>query len=59
MLLLIVIMMLVSASFWLVFVPTLDRPIVRDVIERSQQTANRIFGALLILLGIRVAMMAR
>lgn len=52
-------MMLVSASFWLLFVYTLDRPIIRDVLERSQQTVNRIFGAVLILLGIRVASMSR
>jgi threonine/homoserine/homoserine lactone efflux protein len=49
----------VSASFWLLFVYTLDRPIIRDSIERSQQTVSRIFGALLILLGIRVATMSR
>jgi threonine/homoserine/homoserine lactone efflux protein len=52
-------MMLVSASFWLLFVYTLDRPIIRDVLERSQQTVNRIFGAVLILLGIRMASMSR
>ena len=58
-LLLIVIMMLVSASFWLVFVYTLDRPTIRAIAERSQRTVNRICGALLVLLGIRVASMAR
>jgi RhtB (resistance to homoserine/threonine) family protein len=55
MLLLIFTMMLVSASFWLVFVYTLDRPTIREFIERSQQTVNRIFGVLLILLGMRFA----
>ena len=55
MLLLIFSMMLVSASFWLFFVYTLDRPTIREFIERSQQTVNRIFGVLLILLGMRVA----
>jgi threonine/homoserine/homoserine lactone efflux protein len=59
MLLLIVSMMLVSASFWLCFVYTLDRPIVRQCIERSQETVHRIFGGLLILLGLRVASMRR
>jgi RhtB (resistance to homoserine/threonine) family protein len=59
MLLLILSMMLVSASFWLVFVYTLDRPTIRESIERSQQTVNRIFGGLLVLLGLRVASMSR
>jgi threonine/homoserine/homoserine lactone efflux protein len=48
-------MMLVSASFWLVFVCTLARPTIRGFINRSQQTVNRVFGVLLILLGMRVA----
>jgi len=59
MLLLIVSMMLVSASFWLVFVYTLDRPTIREFIERSQQTVNRIFGGLMVLLGMRLASMSR
>ena len=59
MLLLIFSMMLVSASFWLFFVYTLDRPTIRECMERSQQTVNRIFGALLLLLGMRVASMSR
>ena len=59
MLLLIVSMMLVSASFWLVFVYTLDRPTIRQLVERSQQAANRVFGVLLILFGVRVASMSR
>jgi RhtB (resistance to homoserine/threonine) family protein len=52
-------MMLMCALFWLFFVYTLDRPVVRDVIERSQQIVNRIFGAALVLLGMRVAAMER
>lgn len=52
-------MMLMCALFWLFFVYTLDRPVVRDVIERSQQIVNRIFGAALVLLGMRVATMER
>jgi RhtB (resistance to homoserine/threonine) family protein len=59
MLVLVLAMMTVSASFWLLFVYTLDLPIIRRSIERSQLTVNRIFGALLILLGIRVASMSR
>lgn len=55
MLVLIVIMMLVSASFWLVFVYTLDQPTLREFIERSQRAVNRIFGGLLLLLGLSVA----
>jgi len=52
-------MMLMCALFWLFFVYTLDRPVVREVIERSQQIVNRIFGAALVLLGMRVATMER
>jgi RhtB (resistance to homoserine/threonine) family protein len=58
-LLLIVTMMLVSASFWLFFVYTLDRRPIRSFIERSQRTVNRVLGALLILLGLRVASLSR
>jgi threonine/homoserine/homoserine lactone efflux protein len=56
---LILLMMLVSASFWACFVYTLDHRSFRDTVERSQQTVNRVFGALLILLGLRVASMSR
>ncbi len=59
MLVLIIGMMLVSASFWLFFVYTVDRPFIRNSIARSQQTVSRIFGALLVLLGLRVASMSR
>jgi RhtB (resistance to homoserine/threonine) family protein len=59
MLVLILSMMLVSASFWLLFVYTLDRPIIRDTIKRSQQIVSRILGALFVLLGLRVATMSR
>ena len=59
MLLLVSSMMAVSASFWLLFVYTLDRPAIRAHIERSQQRVNRMFGALLLLLGVRVALMQR
>jgi len=56
---LIITMMLVSASFWICFVYTLDRRAVRDVVERFQDTVNRVFGVVLILLGLRVASMSR
>jgi RhtB (resistance to homoserine/threonine) family protein len=59
MLLLIFIMMLISASFWLFFVYTLDRPAIREWIDRSQRTVNRISGGLLILFGVRLAFMRR
>ena len=55
MLVLIISMTLVSASFWLLFVYTLDRRTIRDFVERSQRTINRVFGVVLILLGTRVA----
>ncbi len=58
-LVLIISMMLVSASFWLFFVYTLDRPFIRNSIARSQRTVSRIFGTLLVLLGMRVASMSR
>ena len=54
-LLLVLVMMSVSASFWLLFVYTLDRPVIRRSVERSQLTVNRISGALLIFLGVKVA----
>jgi len=58
-LLLIAIMMAISASFWVFFVYTLDLRIVRNVLERGQRVVNRVFGGLLIFLGLRVAVMER
>ena len=52
-------MMLVSASFWLVFVYALDRQSIRDLIDRSQKTIDRLFGVVLCLLGLRVALASR
>ncbi len=52
---LVFVMMGVSTTFWVVFVCSLDRPSVRGVMERSQRTVNHIFGAVLILFGLRVA----
>jgi RhtB (resistance to homoserine/threonine) family protein len=59
MLVLVLTMMLVSASFWLLFVHTLDRPIIRGSLERSQHHVSKILGFLLVFLGIRVAAMSR
>lgn len=59
MVVLILSMMFVSASFWLLFVCTLDRPFLRDSINGFRQAMRRIFGAVLVLLGVRVASMSR
>ncbi len=48
-------MVTVSILFWLLFVQTLGTLIVRRVLNRGQKTVNRIFGALLVMLGVRVA----
>jgi threonine/homoserine/homoserine lactone efflux protein len=58
-LILILIMMLISASFWLIFVATLDHPAIRGVLDRSQKAVGRVFGVLLIGLGLRVAFLDR
>ena len=57
--LLVLIMQGMCVLFWLFFVFTLDHPWIRSGIERFQQTVHRIFGALLVFLGIRVLMMER
>jgi threonine/homoserine/homoserine lactone efflux protein len=59
MLILVFSMLLISAAFWLFFVYTLERPLIRGILERSQQTVNRLFGVLLVFLGLRVALMER
>ena len=56
-LILVLCMKVVSSSFWVVFVYTLDRPAIRRTIERGQGTVNRVFGVLMVGLGIRVAAM--
>jgi threonine/homoserine/homoserine lactone efflux protein len=58
-LVLILTMMLMSASFWVCFVYTLDRPSLRGLIERSQRTVDRLCGVTLCLLGLRVAATTR
>jgi threonine/homoserine/homoserine lactone efflux protein len=57
--LLVLCMTSVSGSFWAAFIYALDRPAVRGFLETSQQRVNRIFGVLLIGLGLRVATMER
>ena len=54
-LLLVLTMLATSAAFWLVFVATLHRPSVRQLLARSRRTVDGVFGALLVLLGLRVA----
>lgn len=56
-LLLVAIMMSISTSFWICFIHTLDLKVVRRALEHSQKAVSRIFGGLLIFLGVRVAVM--
>ncbi len=58
-LLLVAITISISALFWLCFVYALDFHAVRKILERGQRTVSRVFGGLLIFLGIRVAIMER
>ncbi|MEX0759796.1 MAG: LysE family translocator [Tistlia sp.] len=58
-LLLVAIMMAISATFWLGFVCTLDLGIVRTTLLRCRSAVERLFGGLLIFLGLRVAVMER
>ena len=57
--LLIGVMIAICAAFWLFFVSTLGHPSVRQFIERFQQAAGKIFGTLLVALGLRVALIDR
>lgn len=54
-LVLIATMLSTSAAFWLLFVATLHRATVRSLIERSRRWVGAAFGALLVLLGLRIA----
>lgn len=47
------------AVFWFFFVRTLDTAYVRDFVARGQNTVNRVFGVVLIALGLRVAVLSR
>jgi len=58
-LILIACMNIMCAAFWLFFVATLDHPAIRQFIERFQQVTNRVFGTLLVALGLRVALIDR
>lgn len=58
-LVLVLTMIMISASFWLFFVTTLNTLVIRSLLERSQQIISRVFGVVLISLGIRVATMER
>ncbi|HKU42920.1 MAG TPA: LysE family translocator [Polyangiales bacterium] len=49
-------MVATSALFWVVFVCGLQLPPVRSLLRRSRRTVDRVFGALLIALGLRVAL---
>ena len=49
------ILIAISAGFWLVFVRTLDRPVFRRWIDGSQAAISRVFGGVLVFLGLRVA----
>jgi RhtB (resistance to homoserine/threonine) family protein len=57
--LLIAIMQSMCLLFWIFFVYTLDRPAIRGSLERLQTTVHRVFGILLVALGIRVMLMDR
>ena len=52
-------MNIMCAAFWLFFVTTLDHPAIRQSIERFQQVTHKIFGTLLVALGLRVALIDR
>ncbi|MEZ5536174.1 MAG: LysE family translocator [Thiolinea sp.] len=53
--LLVLLMKSISIGFWVLFVSALDQPVVRNGFGRFQSWINKLFGGLLILLGIKVA----
>jgi len=53
---LVLLMLSLCAAFWLFLVTTIDRPVVRQFIDRWQQAVSRLFGVLLVSLGLRVAL---
>ena len=55
-LLLVTVMMTVSALFWLLFVYTLQMPIVGRRLSQSTVLVNRALGVVLILFAVRLAM---
>jgi threonine/homoserine/homoserine lactone efflux protein len=48
-------MVATSAVFWLAFVYTLHLPAVRGFLGKSRRAVEGVFGALLLLLGLRIA----
>jgi threonine/homoserine/homoserine lactone efflux protein len=54
--LLVAVMMTVSALFWLLFVWTLQMPIVGRRLSQSTVLVNRLLGVVLILFAARLAM---
>lgn len=56
---LVAIMLLMCALFWVTLVLTLETSGVRRFIERSQNVVQRVFGVVLISLGLRVAFLSR
>lgn len=57
--LLVLIMHAVFAAFWVFFVLTLDHPAVRGLFDRFQAWVHRVFGTLLVFLGVRLALLDR
>jgi threonine/homoserine/homoserine lactone efflux protein len=55
--LLVTVMMTVSAVFWLVFVSTLQMPIIGRRLSQSTVLVNRMLGVVLILFAARLAML--
>lgn len=56
---LVLVMMAVSALFWLAFIHTLERPVVRSLLDGGRQILDRLFGVLLIAIGMKVAVTDR
>lgn len=56
---LVAIMLLMCALFWVALVLTLETSGVRRFIERSRNSVQRLFGVVLISLGFRVALLSR
>lgn len=52
-------MMAISAAFWLVFVHALDNTATRRVLDKVREAINRVFGLVLIGVGLEVAVAER
>lgn len=55
----VVTMMSISTAFWLVFVHALNSAVTRRILNKGQDAINRIFGAVLIAVGLKVAVAER